>query len=100
MQRHPMRRVTIVIEALAREALCRLLTEVGAQGFTIFPVESHGAHAAQPSDIAEFGTLQCEAVVRPAAAEELLQRLFREFFPRYAVIAYESEVWVLRPEKF
>ncbi len=100
MTTYPMKRVTIVTEALAREAVKRLLAEVGAQGYTIFPVEGAGARGERPADIAEFGNIQVEVIVRPPTANELLGRLHREFFPRYAMIAYESDVQVLRGDKF
>ncbi len=100
MTTYPMTRVTIVTEALAREAIRRLLAEVGAHGYTIFPVEGAGAQGERPADIAEFGNIQVEVIARPAVAEELLGRLHREFFPKYAMIAYESEVRVLRGDKF
>lgn len=100
MTTHPMKRVTIVTEALAREPIKRLLTDIGAHGYTIFAVEGAGAQGERPADIAEFGNIQVEVVLQPAAAGELLQRLHRDFFPRYAMIAYESEVRVLRRDKF
>lgn len=100
MNTHPMKRVTIVTEALAREPIRRLLTEVGAHGYTIFGVEGSGARGPRPADIAEYGNIQIEVVLTPAVAERLLERLDREFFPRYAMIAYEDEVRVIRPEKF
>jgi hypothetical protein len=39
-------------------------------------------------------------VVPPPVAEQLLRRLEIEFFPRFGIIADESDVRVLRPEKF
>ena len=70
---HPMKLVTIVCEALAREPLTVLLHEVGVNGYTLFTVEGSG---------------------------RLLGRLEKDFFPRYAMVAYESDVRVLRPHKF
>lgn len=100
MTTHPMKRVTIVTEALAREAVRQLLGEVGAHGYTIFAVEGAGAQGERPADIAEFGNIQVEVLLQPGAAEQLLLRLHRDFFPRYAMIAYETDVRVLRPDKF
>jgi nitrogen regulatory protein P-II 2 len=100
MTTFPMKRVTIVTEALAREAIKQLLAEVGAHGYTIFAVEGAGARGERPADIAEFGNIQVEVIARPVVTEQLLDRLRREFFPRYAMIAYESDVRVLRGEKF
>jgi hypothetical protein len=35
-----------------------------------------------------------------AIAEAGLARVWRELFPKYAMVAFESEVRVLRPQKF
>lgn len=100
MNTHPMKLVTIVCEALAREPLTALLDEVGAHGYTLFTVEGSGAGGHRAADIEEFANIQVEVVVPPPVSAQLLGRLEAEFFPLYAMIAYESEVRVLRPGKF
>jgi nitrogen regulatory protein P-II 2 len=100
MNTHPMKLVTIVCEALARQPLQTLLHEVGAHGYTLFAVEGSGAKGPRVADIQEFANIQVEVIAQPAVAEQLLARLEKNFFPRYAIIAYESDVRVLRREKF
>ena len=100
MNTHPMKLVTIVCEAHARDAVTQLLREIGAHGYTLFAVEGDGSQGKRPGDIPEFANIQIEVVVPPAVAETLLARLESEFFPRYAMIAFEWEVRVLRKEKF
>jgi len=100
MNTHPMKLVTIVCEAYAREAVTKLLREAGAHGYTLFDVEGEGAQGRRPADIREFANIQLEVIVPPEVAERLLTRLQQDFFPRYAMIAFESDVRVLRPEKF
>ena len=95
-----MRLVTIVCEAYARDAVTKLLREVGAHGYTLFAVEGDGSRGKRPGDIPAFANIQIEVVVPPAVAETLLARLESEFFPRHAMIAFECEVRVLRKEKF
>jgi nitrogen regulatory protein P-II 2 len=95
-----MNRVTVVGEALARQALERLLQEVGAHGYTLFAVEGMGAQGPRPGDIREFGNIQVDVVLPEPAAARLLEQLEREFFPRFAMIAYLTEIRVLRPRKF
>ena len=95
-----MKLVTIVCEAYAKEAVKKLLREVGAHGCTIFDVEGDGSHGERPADIREFANIQIEVIVPPNVAQTLLERLEKEFFPRYAMIAFEGDVRVLRKEKF
>lgn len=97
---NPMKLVTIVCEAHARDPVLALLRETGAQGWTLFTVEGEGAKGGRPADIPEFANLQVEVVVRPEVAAVLLERLARDFFPRYGMIAYESDVRVWRKGKF
>ena len=100
MNSHPMKLVTIVCEAYAREAVTKLLRDVGAHGYTLFAVEGDGSQGKRPGDIPEFANIQLEVVVPPTVADTLLTRLEKEFFPRYAMIAFECEVRVLRKDKF
>ena len=95
-----MRLVTIVCESYAKDAVKKLLATVGAQGFTAFEVEGHGAHGERPADIREYANVQFEVVVQPAVAERLLEHLQSQMFSRYAMIAFEADVRVLRPAKF
>jgi nitrogen regulatory protein P-II 2 len=95
-----MKLVTIVCESLARVHLVRLLVDVGAHGYTLSAVQGEGSQGGRPGDIEEFANIQVQIVTSPAVATALMDRLQKDFFPRYAMIAYESEVQVLRPEKF
>ncbi len=100
MNLHPMKLVTIVCEAYAQAPVTKLLLEAGAHGWTLFAVEGDGSQGHRPADIREFANIQIEVVVPPEIAATLLTRLGKEFFPRYAMIAFESDVRVLRPGKF
>ncbi len=100
MTLHPLKLVTIICEAVLEEIVVNLLRECGAHGHTAFAVRGSGNQGERTADIMEAGNVQIEVIVKPAVAEAALERLQREVFPSYAMIAYESEVRVLRPEKF
>jgi nitrogen regulatory protein PII len=100
MAAHDMKLVTIIVESLAREAIVRLLNDAGARGYTIFSVEGAGSHGERTAEIAEYGNIQVEVIVQPAVSERLMERLESEFFPRFAMIVYESDVRVRRSSKF
>ncbi len=95
-----MKLVTIVCEAYAKAAVIKLLRAAGAHGYTLFAVEGDGAHGRREADIPEFANIQIEVIVPPDVAQSLLTRLEKEFFPRYGMIAFESDVRVLRPQRF
>lgn len=95
-----MKLITVVCEAYAREPVLDLLRAAGASGWTLFGVEGEGTRGGRPADIPEFSNLQIEVVVRPEAAAVLLERLERELFPRYGMIAFVADVQVLRGDKF
>jgi len=95
-----MRLVTIICEALARDAVTRLLREVGAQGWTIFKVEGTGAKGERTAEMSEFANIQVEVIVPPAVGDLLMERLERDFFPKFTMVAYESDVRVRRASKF
>ena len=95
-----MKLVTIVCEAYAKDAVKKLLRETGAHGYTLFEVEGDGSRGERPADIREFANIQVEVILQPDAAQKLLERLHAELFSRYGMIAFESDVRVLRPGKF
>jgi nitrogen regulatory protein PII len=95
-----MKLITVVCEAYAREPVLDLLRAAGARGWTLFGVEGEGTRGGRPADIPEFSNIQIEVVVRPEAAVVLLERLERELFPRYGMIAFVADVQVLRAGKF
>ena len=99
MTTHAMKLVTIVCEAYAKAAVTKLLRDVGAHGYTLFAVEGDGSRGRREADIPEFTNIQVEVIVPPEVAQILLT-LEKEFFSRYGMIAFESDVRVLRPNKF
>ena len=100
MTLYPMKLVTIICEAILEEGVIELLLETGAHGHTASNVRGSGHQGARSADIAESGNIQIEVIVQPAVAEAALSRLHAELFASYAMVAYASDVGVLRPEKF
>ena len=97
---HPMKMVCVTTEALARPALELLLTDCGCLGFTIIPAEGAGSQGQRIGDIPETANILIKAIVNPKRAELLIERLWREFMPRFAMVVWEEDILVLRPDKF
>jgi nitrogen regulatory protein P-II 2 len=97
---HAMKLLTIVCEAHAEKAVTALLREAGAHGWTLFEVKGLGAQGSRPADIPDYANIQVEAIVKAEVSAQLLERLEKDYFPCYAMIAYETDVRVLREGKF
>jgi nitrogen regulatory protein P-II 2 len=100
MHLHSMKLVTIVCEAILEARVVELLQQVGTHGYTAFPVHGSGNQGERSADISEMANVQIQVVVKPAVAEVILNRLKSELFDSFAMVAYETDVRVLRPDKF
>jgi nitrogen regulatory protein PII len=100
MNLHPMKLVTVVCEALLEERVVGILRDCGAHGHTAFSVRGSGSQGERSADIIETGNVQVEVIVKPIVAETVLERLRRGLFDDYAIVAYENDVRVMRPDKF
>lgn len=100
MNLHPTKRVTVICEALAREPVLELLQECGCHGWTLWEVQGSGAQGTRTADIPEFANIHVEVIAQPATADRVIERLATELFPKFAMVAYETDIRVLRPAKF
>ncbi len=94
-----LRKVSIVAEALLEERMVRGLHERGARGHTVTEARGEGSRGLRTSDW-EGKNVKIETIVTEAVAERILAWVAEEYFPHYAVIAYVSEVRVIRGEKY
>lgn len=92
-------KVTIVSESLLKERLVTLLRKHGASGFTLTLVEGEGSRGVRASDW-EGRNVKIETLVSSKTAEAILDELGDTYFEDFAVIAWLSEVNVLRGGKF
>ena len=100
MSLHPMKLVTVICESVLEELVVELLRDCGVQGHTAFDVRGSGSQGLRNAEMRECGNVQIEVIVKPEAASSLLENLRAKFFEHFAMVAYESEVRVLRPQKF
>lgn len=99
MNTHTRTLLTIVSESLLKERLIHEIREAGAKGFTISEVAGEGSRQRRVSEILGEN-IKIEVVTKQEIADRILAVLQTQFFPSYAVIAYLSEVQVVREEKY
>lgn len=94
-----LRLVTIVSEAILEERLLRDVLELGASGYTVSRAHGQGSRGTRASEL-EGGNVRIEVVVGKDVEQRIFGRLEREYFPRFAVIAWSHDVDVLRGTKY
>lgn len=99
METHVLTLLTIVAESLLKERLIHEIRHSGAKGFTIVDAAGEGSRQRRVGEILG-DNIKIEVIVKRELAMQILEVLQRDFFPRYAVIAYLSEVEVVREQKY
>ncbi|MDX1926200.1 MAG: hypothetical protein SFV81_06770 [Pirellulaceae bacterium] len=99
MNTHTLTLLTIVAETLLKDRLIHEIRQAGARGFTITEASGEGSRQRRVSEILG-DNIKVEVITKRETAESILTVLQKDFFPRYAVVAYLSEVQVVREEKY
>ena len=92
-------KVSIVSERLLKDDLIALIQEAGATGFTMSAVEGEGSRGVRAGDW-EGRNVMLETLVSEATADRILTELNTRFMENFAVVAWVTEVSVLRGDKF
>jgi nitrogen regulatory protein P-II 2 len=92
-------KATIVTESILKDEIVTLIRRHGATGHTLTKVEGEGSRGVRASDW-EGRNVKIETLVTPEVADAILEELNSQYFEDYAVVAWLSEVNVLRGDKF
>jgi len=98
MQPITLKLVTIIAEAVLESHLIREIQELGARGHTVTAVHGEGSRAVR-TGVGE-GNVKIETVVGHETAERILRHVADSYFEHYAVVAYVSDVQVVRGDKY
>jgi len=99
MQTVTVKLVTIIAEAVLAKRLIQAVLAAGATGYTLSEASGAGSRDMRASTL-DGANIRLETLASPAVAEALLAGLARDWFPHYAVIAWTSDVAVVRGEKY
>ena len=95
----PLKLVTVVGESVLSERLPAELLALGATGWTMASVTGSGSRGMR-SSLVPGDNMRIEVVVSEAVADRILATLATEYFPNYALVAWVSDVQVVRGEKY
>ena len=99
MRTHPLKLVTIVAEAVIEHRLTQDLLGLGASGFTVVEGRGEGTKHLHASDL-PGSNVRIETVVQPDVADRILTHLADRYFQDYSIIAFQTDVVVVRSEKY
>ena len=91
--------VTIVTERILEDRLLRMITKLGAKGYTLSPVTGKGSRGVRASEWAGPDT-RIETLVSEEVADAIIEYISENFFEHYAVIVYMQSAEVVRGEKY
>lgn len=94
-----MKLVTVVTEGLLKEKVIALLKRHACTGFTITRTDGEGSRGVRASDW-EGPNLKIESIVSVETGEAIVEDLAEKYFDNYSLVAWLTDVQVLRGEKF
>jgi nitrogen regulatory protein P-II 2 len=95
----PLKLVTIIAEAVLEDRLLRELRELGARGYSVGAVEGQGSRGVRAVDF-EGKNSRIEVIASEEVTDRILEHVAQTYFQHYAVIAYVSDVAVVRGDKY
>jgi hypothetical protein len=99
MHTHPLKLVTIIAESAIEHRLTVEVLALGATGFSVVEGRGEGSRHLRASEF-PGANVRIETVVRPEVADRILGRLTEHYFADYSIIAYVTDVAVVRTRKY
>ncbi|MEY2967134.1 MAG: hypothetical protein RLY50_1184 [Actinomycetota bacterium] len=91
--------ITIVAEAVVERRIVDDIKKCGAKGYSLSHVTGEGVTGRHTLDL-NGPSVRIESVVTDEIATRILEMLARDYFERFAVIAWLTPARVARPERF
>ena len=99
MHTHPFKLVTIIAEPVLESRLTAELRQLGATGWTVVEGRGEGSRGIHAAEIPGVN-IRIDSIVTPDVAERVVQHMATHYFAEYEVIAYVSDVAVIRSDKY
>jgi hypothetical protein len=100
MNRLNCRLLTIVSEASLEEDLCERILSLGASGYTVTDARGSGSRGTRSADWLTAGNVRIEVLCSAEVADKITASLKHDYYENYAMVIFDTETHVLRPEKF
>lgn len=91
--------VTVVAEAILEHRLVRDVASCGSRGWTVCEARGQGSRGVRADEF-EGANIRLETLVPQPVADRFLEILARDYFPKYAVVAWTTAADVVRSDKY
>lgn len=92
--------LTVITEAALEPTLLRELDRMGVKGYTVSDARGRGSRGVRDAAWDEAANIRIEVICSRNTAENVLHEWQSRYYKNYAMVAFLSEVDILRPEKF
>lgn len=92
--------LTLITEATIESSLLRDLDRLGVRGYTVSDARGRGSRGVRDAAWRESSNIRIEVICPRTLAEAVLTYVQARYYANYAMVAFLSEIEILRPEKF
>lgn len=92
--------LTVTTEAAIEHILLRDLERLGMCGYTVSDARGRGSRGVRNANWQEAANIRIEVICPRTQAESLLDHIQRRYYADHAMVAFLTDVEILRPDKF
>ena len=92
--------VTIITEGAIETRICKVLEDLVAHGYAVTNARGSGSRGVRSADWSSSGNVRIEVVCDETVALKIEEHLREHYYENFAMNLFETDVKVLRPEKF
>ena len=92
--------VTIVTEAILEAEICEAVESLGATGYTVTNARGSGSRGVRDAGWSTDSNVRIEVICSVELAKRIEEHMQKFYYENYAMVLFETDVSVLRPEKF
>lgn len=92
--------LTVITEAGIEQTLLRDLQRLGVRGYTVADARGRGSRGERDATWNEAANIRIEVICPRVQAEAVLEHVQAHYYADYAMVAFLTDIEILRPQKF
>lgn len=92
--------VTIIAESALEASIVKDIKRLGSHGYTLINAQGEGARGVRKGDWDQNRNIFIQTICSEEVAHAIMNFLYDQYYDDYAIIAYATEIEILRADKF